>query len=121
VSLLPLLEGQPHPPTHEAVVHHSFDGNFAIRQGKWKLEFCPGSGGWGAPKNGSKEAEALPPRQLYDLSADPAEAKNVQAENPEVVKRLTALMKKYIAEGRSTPGAPQQNDVTINVSADVKL
>jgi hypothetical protein len=27
-----------------------------------------------------------------------------------VVQRLTALLKKYIVEGRSTPGKPQKND-----------
>jgi hypothetical protein len=33
--------------------------------------------------------------------------KNLVGENPEVVEKLTALMKRYIAEGRSTPGAKQ--------------
>lgn len=113
VSLLPALLGQSQPPSHEAVVHHSLDGNFAIRRGKWKLVFCSGSGGWSQPKSGSKEGKTLPPIQLYDLAADPAEQKNVQAENSEVVKQLTALMEKYIADGRSTPGPKQVNDVPV--------
>jgi arylsulfatase A-like enzyme len=115
VSLLPILRGESHPPSHEAVVHHSFDGNFAIRHGKWKLEFCAGSGGWSTPKNGSKEENLLPPMQLYDLASDTAEEKNVQSENPEIVKRLTALMEKYIVNGRSTPGAPEKNDVEVGL------
>ena len=115
VSLLPILLGQPQPPKHEAIVHHSIDGNFAIRQGKWKLVFCSGSGGWGSPKNGSKEGQNLPPIQLYDLVADPAEQKNVQAENSDVVNRLTRLMEKFVADGRSTPGPPQSNDVPVPV------
>ena len=115
VSLLPILRGESHPPGHEAVVHHSFDGNFAIRHGKWKLEFCAGSGGWSTPKNGSKEENLLPPMQLYDLASDTAEEKNVQSENPEIVKRLTALMEKYIVNGRSTPGAPEKNDVEVGL------
>ena len=31
-------------------IHHSINGSFAIRRGKWKLALCPGSGGWSAPK-----------------------------------------------------------------------
>jgi hypothetical protein len=30
--------------------------------------------------------------------------------HPEIVSRLTDLLKKYIADGRSTPGAVQPND-----------
>jgi arylsulfatase A-like enzyme len=110
VSLLPVLLGQPYtPPLREAVVHHSIKGNFAIRQGKWKLEFCPGSGGWSDPKPGSPEALKLPPIQLYDLSRDIGETTNVQADHPEVVARLRRLLEQYIVEGRSTPGQPQPN------------
>ena len=46
---------------------------------------------------------------MYDLDNDIAEENNVAEDNPELVKELTALMQKYINEGRSTPGSPQQN------------
>ena len=38
----------------------------------------------------------------------------MQAENPAVVERLTKLMAKYVADGRSTPGAPQKNAVAVD-------
>ena len=92
----------------EATVHHSIDGSFSIRQGRWKLELCPGSGGWSYPRPG-KECDNLPPIQLYDLEADPGEKRNVFSENPGVVARLAEILRKYVLEGRSTPGAPQPN------------
>jgi hypothetical protein len=46
---------------------------------------------------------------LYDLSQDIGETNNVEAQHPEIVARLTKLLEKYIAEGRSTPGKPQPN------------
>ena len=46
------------------------------------------------------------------MSHDIGERKNLQAEHPEIVARLTKLLEKYVADGRSTPGAPQKNDVT---------
>lgn len=49
VSILPLLDGSYQSAVREATVHHSAKGAFAIRRGKWKLCFCPGSGG-GAPR-----------------------------------------------------------------------
>jgi arylsulfatase A-like enzyme len=45
VSIVPALLGKTEKPIHEAVVHHSINGSFAIREGHWKLCLCPGSGG----------------------------------------------------------------------------
>ena len=47
--------------------------------------------------------------QLYDLANDVGEQNNVQAQHPEVVDRLTKLLEKYVADGRSTPGTAQSN------------
>jgi arylsulfatase A-like enzyme len=93
----------------EATVHQSVNGNLAIRKGEWKLLMTPGSGGWSYPRPG-KEEEGLPPVQLYNMKEDPSEKINLQAEHPEIVKELTELLKKYIEEGRSTPGTPQKNE-----------
>jgi hypothetical protein len=38
VSFLPALLGEKDKTAREAVVHHSIDGKFAIRQGKWKTD-----------------------------------------------------------------------------------
>jgi arylsulfatase A-like enzyme len=115
VSILPALLGKDRTPLREAVVHHSIHGLFAIRQGPWKLALCPGSGGWGKP--GDAEAAAtLRSVQLYDLTADQAESKNVQADHPDVVGRLTTLLEKYVADGRSTAGPKQANDAAIDLT-----
>lgn len=110
-NLLPLLYQKPNEFEREATVHHSIDGNFAIRKGKWKLIFCAGSGGWTFPKKG-KEEEGLPPIQLFNLENDISETKNLQAEYPAVVKDLTALMTQYVKNGRSTKGKMQKNEGT---------
>lgn len=115
VSILRALRGVDKAPQHEAVVHHSINGSFAIRQGQWKLELCAGSGGWSDPKPGSKEEKNLPVTQLYNLNSDLGETNNVYAEHPEVVVRLTSLLDQYIANGRSTPGPKQTNDVAIKI------
>lgn len=115
VSMLPTLLGSENGWQHEAVVHHSIHGNFSIRQGSWKLELCPGSGGWGKPGNAEALKQGLPAVQLYDMSGDVSERTNVQAAHKDVVERLTKLLEKYVADGRSTPGASQKNDVPIDI------
>lgn len=115
VSILPALEGRSDTDLHEAVVHHSINGSFAIRQGKWKLELCPGSGGWSSPRPGRGQTKGLPPVQLYDLSQDIGEKQNLHEQHPEVVQRLTQLLKKYVADGRSTPGPKQSNAVPVEI------
>lgn len=111
-SLMPLLTNINYrTPIREATVHHSIDGQFSIRQGDWKLLLSASSGGWSYPTPSNKKAlEGLPPVQLYNMGNDPCEQKNVQAEHPEVVKKLHSLLMQYIRNGRSTPGAPQPND-----------
>ena len=121
VSFLPALLGtDAGRPLREATVHHSMNGSFAIRQANWKLIFAPGSGGWSAPKPGSPAERGLPPVQLYDLAADVGEQHNVHAEHPDVVARLTKLMEQYVADGRSTPGAPQRNALDVVVRKQPK-
>jgi arylsulfatase A-like enzyme len=115
VSLVPVLLGRAETPVHEAVVHHSINGSFAIRQGRWKLALCPGSGGWSAPRPGRDDTSGLPPVQLFDLQADIAEKNNVQGEHPEIVRRLTSLLERFVSEGRSTPGPAQANAVAVDI------
>ncbi|VGO13870.1 Arylsulfatase [Pontiella desulfatans] len=67
---------------------------YAITEGDWKLVLS----------NGKKDVE------LYDLSTDRAEAKNIAAAHPETVQLLTQKINGIIARGRTTPGAAQPND-----------
>ena len=115
VSLVPMLLERADGPRREATVHHSINGSFAIREGRWKLALCPGSGGWSAPRPGVDDVTGLPTVQLFDLEADPGERNNLQAAHPDVVTRLTALLERYVREGRSTPGAAQANDMPVDI------
>ena len=116
VSLMPLLRETARAPVREATVHHSINGSFSIRQGHWKLELCPDSGGWSKPRPGSKDAQGLPPVQLYAMDSDIGETANVAAEHPDVVEKLTRLMQSYVDRGRSTPGPAQPNDRDISIA-----
>ena len=53
----------------------------SMREGKWKLHFV---------KKGQAE--------LYDLSRDPAESKNLASENPEILKAMSKKLKAWNAE-----------------------
>jgi arylsulfatase A-like enzyme len=110
VSILPDLIGTGSAPLREATVHHSVNGSFSIRQGNWKLEFCPGSGGWSYPTPAEAKKLGIHEIQLYDLDLDIGEKNNVMDKHPEVVEHLTELLARYVNDGRSTPGPPQKND-----------
>ncbi len=94
------LEG----PLREAVVHHSVNGVFAIRQGLWKLIEGLGSGGFTHPVS-VEPGPGEPPGQLYHLGDDPGETTNLYAMHPEVVERLSALLDRYREQGHSRPMA----------------
>ena len=81
----------------------------------WVLALCPGSGGWSRPRDEEAARQGLPPVQLYDLEADIGQQNNLADKHPEVVAQLRSLLEKYVAEGRSTPGKPQRNDVPVAI------
>ena len=113
VSLVPLFRN-PESPIREHLIHHSINGKFAIRDKRWKLVLCPGSGGWTYPDREAVKDE-MPFVQLYDMLEDPGETTNLKDREPERVRAMVALLKKLVEEGRSTPGAHQKNDVDVDI------
>jgi arylsulfatase A-like enzyme len=114
-SFLPTLLGQAAKgPQRDTLVSHSIGGYFAVREGPWKLCFCPGSGGWSEPRPGNEPAGS-PPIQLFNLDEDLGEARTLQADHPEIVAKLTKKLETLAANGRSTPGASQANAVPIDL------
>jgi arylsulfatase A len=103
-NILPALRAETlSRPIREAVVHHSSNGMFAVRSGKWKLIVGLGSGGFSRPAR-VEPKESGPTGQLYDMEADPSETQNLYLERPDVVKRLEGLLERYKSSGRSAPG-----------------
>lgn len=98
-STVSLMLGKEPPTPRAPVVHHSANGTFAIRDGKWKLIFSTGSGGRQRPKG----APFGKPYRLFDLAADPSEATDVARKHPDVVERLTRALEKIRTGGRSRP------------------
>jgi arylsulfatase A len=94
-SFAPLLRNAGDPtPVRPSIIHHSIDGMFAIRRGKWKFIDGKGSGGW------SSKGEASDPEgQLYDIENDPAESTNLFEKHPEITKELKALLEQQKAQG----------------------
>ena len=108
-SILPVLKGEtPEHPTHPVVIQASNRGCFAIRQGKWKFIACKGSGGWSKGDDGK-------PAQLYDMSRDIAERRNLLDEKPEIVARMKALLEKAVNDGHTVPGKSGVNDVKVTI------
>jgi arylsulfatase A-like enzyme len=113
VSFLSVLLGNESTTPRSSILSQSIHGNFAIRDGKWKLCLCPGSGGWSAPRPGRDDQSHLPEFQLFDLEADPSEATNLVNQHPDRVARMTAMLEQAIERGRSTAGPDQANDTKI--------
>ena len=92
-SLVPLLQGVDRP-IRTGAVNTASNGTPSFRAGEWKYV-----------------AAAEP--ELYNLDEDLAEPTNVAAQHPERVKAMQAAFEQVIRAGRSTPGAPQKNDITV--------
>lgn len=99
-NLVPVLTAAQRGPLRDSVVHHSGDGLFAIRQGEWKLIQGLGSGGFTPPAKIQPRA-GDPEGQLYNLLEDPLESRNRYRDQPQTAARLSALLQKIQAAGRS--------------------
>lgn len=113
-SYLPALNIKSNETVRTSIVHHSINGSFAYRKDQWKAIFCPGSGGWSAPKPNAPEIKDLPKFQLYNLDEDIAELNNLQDKNSEILEQYKDELSQIILNGRSTAGEIQENDGTDN-------
>lgn len=113
ISILPTLLGKPEPKPHSYLYWEFFDINYnwnkpgntkpriyldkqAARMGDWKairtdLLTNPGA-----------------PLELYDLKNDVAETTNVAARHPDVIKKMTALLRTARTEGEFFKARPDQ-------------
>lgn len=110
VSFLLALSGKSIISNRAGVIHHSYTGHFAYRQGNWKLLLAKGSGGWTSPTE-KQVLVGSPVAQLYDLEKDPGETTNLYDSRPEVVDRLLKQLESDIKCGRSTEGPDLKNDI----------
>jgi arylsulfatase A len=107
-NILPALRDEPNHPAVRPILPTIGIQGVSIREGRWVLYPKAGSGGYSADPDdhhwthfweigdtnsdyddhGRRRPDA-PPGQLYDLVADPHESRNVYAQHPEIVKRLS--------------------------------
>ena len=110
-SILPLLKGgDSRAHEHPHIITQSSMGQLSVRQGQWKYIAPPHLGL--KLKNPKGESEG---RELYDLVADPGEKNNLHVANKEKAEELHALLERLVAQGRTTPGEEQANDVPIEL------
>jgi arylsulfatase A len=86
-------------PPRDVLVHHSLNGLFSIRVGKWKFVEARGSGGFSSPKT-IKPKGGEPHGQLYNIVSDPRETKNVFADHPDLVSQLSLKLETIKASSR---------------------
>jgi arylsulfatase A len=102
-DLLPVLLGKKlNGPLRPATIHQAADGTLAVRQGPWRLARVLGSHGFSSPKNiVPRPGEAT--GELVNLDRDLRETTNLWLREPEVVRRLTALLEQAQAAGGTRP------------------
>jgi len=104
-DIWPLMSGKAGAKSpHDAFFYHTSRGQLAaVRQGKWKLHLAPPAQ---RRKKGQPAPKAKPGPQLYDLSADIGEKTDLADKNPDVVKKLTALLRSFDTELTANMRAP---------------
>ena len=106
-NLLPALLGKATEPIRPYTLHQTISLALAIREGNWKYLDHKGSGGNNYERNKGLNQYVLPEAapdasgQLYDLSQDPGETKNLYLEQSEKAQALKAKLDATIASGRS--------------------
>jgi arylsulfatase A-like enzyme len=103
-SMLPALLGDT-KQGRASLIEHA--GGLAARLGEWK--YIPPRPGVARARFTDTDTGNNPEAQLYDLTADPGETKNLAANQPQKVKELAALLEEEKSRGMP---APARNRVT---------
>ncbi len=107
VSFLDAALGAPGAEGRQSLVSHSNHGEFAYRDGPWKLVFRNASENLGQSRGLPRVTE------LYNLESDLAEAVDLAGERADMVEELRARFDEVIARGASRPGTAGSNDAPI--------
>ena len=108
-SFLQVLLGQNTSASRDHIVNHSRDGEFAYRKAGWKLVYK-------LPEKNLKASRGKAATQeLYHLSEDIAEARNLVQEQPEKVLELQEELSLIVTNGASRTGIRGNNDVHVRV------
>ena len=80
------------PPLHDAIWFYH-EGNWALRQGDWKIvhEIGTRSFPWHRSETAANEVSIKPEWKLYNLAIDRAEQHNLASQHPERVQRMAQL------------------------------
>jgi len=102
VSFYPVLTGG--TIERAPIIHHSASGQFAIREGPWKLIVNAGSSGkrrktGKSAKDASDQALRF---ELYNLESDPSESSNVVDAHADRAKAMAATLERIKAGPRSS-------------------
>lgn len=107
ISFLDVALGQESSTGRSSLVSHSNFGEFAYRDGPWKLVFKNS-------KPNLNESRGLPRViELYNLDDDIGEERDLAAERPEVVEQLRAKFDSVVSTGASRPGIESANDAPV--------
>ena len=107
LSFLPPLLGKPHESGRRTLVSHSNVGEFAYRDGPWKLVFRIGD------RNLEQSRGKPTIAELYNLEADIGEQNDLLDKHPAIVERMTAGLKTLIESGSSRTGQEASNDTLV--------
>jgi arylsulfatase A len=103
-DIRPLLLGEPGAKSPHEYFFFPHDRG-AVRSGNWKFYPWPEEPD---KKKGTKPPEGAPKVQLYELANDLGETKNVAAEHPDVVERLTAAYQRLAADVQKNKLPPEK-------------
>ncbi len=109
-DIMPVLKGERYDsPLREAMVHHTTEDIFALRQGDWVLienntgshskptQFYLDKFGYTEYKAGEKG------NLLYNIKEDQAQEHDLASEHPKMIEEMHNLLTRYRESGRSIP------------------
>lgn len=114
ISFLPSLLGKTNGVGRNTVVNHSNHGEFAYRDGSWKLVFKMS----GRNPQQSRGQPTVP--ELYNLKTDVAEEHELSKKHPEIVDRMSTALTALIERGTSRPGQDSSNDADVRFDTTQK-
>jgi arylsulfatase A len=104
VSFLSAALGETNVSQRSPIISHSNHGEFACRDGDWKLVFRNRTANTNQCRGEPRIVE------LYNLDQDIAEQDNVSATHADVAERVTQVIEQIVNSGTSRPGLTATND-----------